>query len=98
MLTAGTMVRVRADWPEFAAPAHIRTPHYVRGRTGEVVRHLGTFRNPEDLAFARPAAMRELYHVRFDGSSLWGDAREGASAADDVVVEIFDHWLEVAPE
>ena len=36
-------------------PVHIRTPHYVRGVMGEVVRHLGDFPNPEDLAFARPA-------------------------------------------
>jgi len=96
MLAPGARVRVRSDWPEFRAPAHIRTPHYVRGLTGEVVRHLGDFANPEDLAFARPAAVRALYHVRFDMAAIWQEAdRNGA--ANDVLVEIFDHWLEAAP-
>ena len=92
MLTAGDAVRVRDDWPEARGPCHIRTPHYLRGRVGKVVRHLGDFRNPEDLAFARPAAVRPLYHVAFDPRSIWPDA--GAS---EIVVEIFDHWLEPVP-
>ena len=46
---------VRDDWPEARGPAHIRTPHYLRGRNGTVVRRLGAFPNPEDLAFGRPA-------------------------------------------
>ncbi len=61
----GDAVVVKNDWPETRGPAHIRTPHYVRGRTGRVVRALGRFPNPEDLAFARPAAERSLYHVTF---------------------------------
>ena len=91
-LAAGTRVRVRDDWPETRGPCHIRTPHYLRGRIGEVVRHLGDFPNPEDLAFARPAARLPLYHVRFDPRTVWREALAG----DDLLVEIFDHWLEVA--
>ncbi len=91
MLSAGSTVRVRDDWPETRGPCHIRTPHYLRGRTGTVLRHLGDFRNPEDLAFARPAAMRKLYHVAFAPSSIWPDAVGG-----EIVVEIFEHWLEPA--
>ena len=56
MFAAGDTVRVKDAWPEARGPVHIRTPHYVRGVTGEVVRHLGDFANPEDLAFRRPAA------------------------------------------
>ena len=44
---AGTRVRVRDDWPETRGPCHIRTPHYLRGMMGTVVRHLGDFPNPE---------------------------------------------------
>lgn len=88
----GAQVRVRNDWPETRGPAHIRTPHYVRGRTGTVVRGLGSFNNPEDLAFARPAPPRALYHVRFDPVTIWPDCRGG----DTVQVEIFEHWLEPA--
>ena len=56
MIADGTRVRVRDAWPERDGPCHIRTPHYVRGRVGHVVRALGTFPNPEDLAFRRPPA------------------------------------------
>jgi len=46
-LAPGAQVRVRNDWPEARGPCHIRTPHYLRGHTGTVVRRLGAFRNPE---------------------------------------------------
>ncbi len=91
-LAPGTHVRVIDDWPEARGPCHIRTPHYVRGRRGEVVRHLGDFPNPEDLAFGRPASVRPLYHVRFGSAELWPDGRAG----DDLLVEVFGHWLEAA--
>ena len=64
-LAAGTPVKIRDDWPETRGPCHIRTPHYLRGRNGVVLRQLGTYPNPEDLAFARPAAVIPLYHVAF---------------------------------
>ena len=89
---AGTRVRVRDDWPEARGPVHIRTPHYLRGAHGTVVRALGAFKNPEDLAFARPAPPRALYHVRFDPEPIWRDGRAG----NDLLVEIFEQWLEPA--
>jgi len=89
----GTAVRVRDDWPEARGPAHIRTPHYLRGIDGTVVRRLGIFPNPEDLAFDRPAKSVPLYHVAFDPASVWPDAR----STDELLVEIFEHWLEPRP-
>jgi len=86
----GDAVIVKNDWPEAHGPVHIRTPHYLRGHKGRVVRRLGAFRNPEDLAFARPAATRALYHVAFPMRELWPEGGE----TDDVVVEIYEHWLE----
>ena len=83
-------MRVKNDWPETRGPCHIRTPWYLRGEQGTVVRHLGDFANPEDLAFARPAAKLPLYHVRFDQPSLWHEGHTD----DEVVVEIFSTWLE----
>ncbi|MBV9735059.1 MAG: nitrile hydratase subunit beta [Acidisphaera sp.] len=88
----GAEVRVRFDFPEARGPAHIRTPHYVRGRIGRVVRTLGAFRNPEDLAFARPAPVLPLYHVAFDRHAIWPDAAPG----EELLVEIFGHWLDAA--
>jgi hypothetical protein len=89
MLTPGVTVRVRDDWPEARGRCHIRTPYYVRGRTGRVVRQLGAFPNPEDLAFVRPAATLPLYHVAFDQRTLWPEAASG-----EILVEIFEPWLE----
>ena len=88
MIAPGTCVRVRDDWPETRGPCHIRTPHYLRGRPGTVVRHLGDFPNPEDIAFERPAAVLPLYHVRFAQAAIWGEG------GDDLLVEIFEPWLE----
>lgn len=90
MLAAGEAVRVKDEWPEMAGPVHIRTPYYVRGLVGEIVRHLGDFPNPEDLAFARPAETCPLYHVRFRKGSIWPEAKPN----DEVLIEIFGHWLE----
>ena len=39
--SSGQKVRVKLDWPETRGPCHIRTPHYLRGEHGTVVRHLG---------------------------------------------------------
>jgi nitrile hydratase subunit beta len=91
----GAQVRVRLDWPE-AGPqrVHIRTPHYLRGRIGVVERRFGTYPNPEDLAFARPASPKPLYQVRFDQAPLWPEA--GASSADTIVADLYEHWLEPA--
>ena len=88
----GTRVRVRDDWPETRGPCHVRTPHYLRGEVGEVVRHLGDFPNPEDLAFARPAPRLPLYHVRFALPAIWPEPRAG----DELLAEIFAPWLEAA--
>lgn len=92
LLTPGTTVRVRDDWPETRGPCHIRTPHYLRGATGTVECHLGAFPNPEDLAFARPAARLNLYHVSFAPDAIWPEGRGG----DAIVVELYETWLEAA--
>jgi nitrile hydratase len=89
----GAKVLVRDDWPETRGPVHIRTPHYLRGRSGTVVRELGTFPNPEDIAFARPAPLRTLYHVAFPQDALWPDGRADTT----LLVELYEHWLEPAP-
>ena len=92
MFAAGATVRVKDDWPETRGPVHIRTPHYLRGMQGTVVRQLGTFPNPEDLAFARPAGNRTLYHVAFAQPSVWQEGHDG----DELLVELYEHWLEPA--
>ena len=87
---AGARVRVTDAWPERLARLHLRTPHYVRGRSGTVQGALGAFPNPEALAFNRPGEPRMLYHVLFDQPPLWGEGEGG----DDLLIELFEHWLE----
>ena len=58
-----------------AAPCTSARRITCAGTTGRVVRHLGDFRNPEDLAFARPAATLPLYHVAFDAAQRSGPTR-----------------------
>ncbi|HEU0222931.1 MAG TPA: SH3-like domain-containing protein [Paracoccaceae bacterium] len=73
---------------------HVRTPAYLRGRTGIVERELGAFPNPELLAYRRPGAPVRLVRVRFTMAELWGAAAE--NPADMLDAEIFAHWLEPA--
>ena len=90
MTSAGTKVRVKTMTP----PGHIRAPFYLRGKTGEIERILGRFKNPEQLAYGLPASEKILYRVRFSMAELWGDAAENPT--DTVDAEIYDHWLEEA--
>ena len=79
-------VRVRSDMP----PGHIRTPSYLRGKTGVVERILGPFPNPEALAYRQPADQQPLYRVRFRMGDLW----DNSDRPDDTLeAEIYAHWL-----
>ncbi|MFY9237446.1 MAG: SH3-like domain-containing protein [Roseovarius sp.] len=87
----GERVRVKAMMP----PGHVRAPAYLRGKTGEIERSLGAFKNPEQLAYALPASHKNLYRVRFTMAELWGAAAE--TPQDVVEAEIYEHWLERLP-
>jgi nitrile hydratase beta subunit-like protein len=86
----GDPVRVRRAFP----PGHIRTPFYIRGKSGRIERLCGSFANPEELAFGRhglPAL--PLYGVRFAQRVVWPDY---GGSADTIDIEIYEHWLEPA--
>lgn len=87
----GDRVSVRRAFP----PGHIRTPHYVRGKSGTVERICGSFANPEELAYGRNGLpVRPLYRIRFLQREVWPDY---AGRADDTIdIEIYEHWLERA--
>lgn len=84
------LVRVRTMMP----PGHIRTPAYLRGKIGEIERELGSFGNPEELAYNRHGDQRDLFRVRFTMAEVWGDEAENPD--DTLDAEIFAHWLEPA--
>ena len=90
----GTRVTVRNDWPEAkGAKVHIRTPHFVRGKTGRIETLIGEFGDPEFLAVGKPAAKLALYMVVFDRADLFPgtDARNETLTAD-----LYENWLELA--
>lgn len=86
-LTVGEQVRIKSMSPL----GHIRTPHYLRGKTGVVERVLGPFNNPEQLAYMVPAAQRTLYRVRFEMGHIWPDAEAPQDTLD---AEIYEHWID----
>ena len=83
----GDRVRVRRAFP----PGHVRTPYYTRGKEGEVIAIAGTYHDPEELAYGRGGALVPLYRVRFSQEELWGASEQ---PADDLVVDLYEHWLE----
>jgi hypothetical protein len=88
----GDRVWVRDD----ERPGHIRTPHYIRGKTGSIEAVHGVFRNPESLAYGGDGLpKRTLYSVEFKQSEVWPTRYQGA-AHDRIYVDIFEHWLEPA--
>lgn len=85
----GSRVRVRSLFP----PGHVRTPYYIRGKTGVIERVLATFPNPEERAYGKSGLPGQpLYRVRFLQREVWPDY---TGPVDDTVdVEIYQHWLE----
>jgi nitrile hydratase subunit beta len=86
----GDAVRVAKAYP----PGHVRTPRFVRGCRGTVIRDFGKYPNPERLAYGmsgQPAL--SLYQVLFRMDMVWQG--EGAyEAGDTVTADIYEHWLE----
>jgi hypothetical protein len=86
---AGDCVSVREAYPI----GHLRTPYYVRGKSGVIERACGAFPNPEELAYARSGLpARPLYRVRFLQRDLWPDY--AGQPIDVLEVEIYQHWLQ----
>lgn len=75
-------------------PGHIRTPWYIRGKTGWIERVHGDFLNPESLAYGRDGLPRKtLYLVGFNQSDVWENL---PGSKDKVLVDIYEHWLDPA--
>ena len=87
---AGDRVRVKAN----ERAGHVRTPAYVRGKSGWIERVHGEFRNPEQLAYGRDGLPRRaLYLVGFRQTDLWQRCY-AESPRDNLYVDIYEHWLE----
>jgi nitrile hydratase len=87
----GQRVRIRDDYP----PGHIRTPFYIRGKVGHVVRALGEFKNPERLGLGLDGTPKKvLSKVRFQQTDVWPNYN--GPVHDTVDIDIYQHWLEKA--
>ena len=88
--SAGDKVIVKVLNP----PGHIRTPMYLRGKRGVVLKDSGAWKNPEELAYGRDGLpLRVNYWVQFGMDEVWSG--KGVYApADTIVAEIYEHWLE----
>ena len=87
-----TRVKVSARMPI----GHVRTPAYLRGKTGVIERTLGPFADPERLAYGQKARPLTLHRVRFTMAELWGAAAENPT--DTLDAELYETWLEPAPD
>ena len=88
---SGDWVRVRAGSPTH----HYRTPTYIQGKRGRVVALCGAFPNPETLAHGGTGLPQmPLYRVEFPQTEVWSEYH--GSAADTVLVDIYEHWLDPA--
>jgi hypothetical protein len=77
---------------ELRKAGHVRTPFYVRGKSGEILELCGWYLNPEDLSIGHTGGpVVALYRVRFRQVDLWPDYV--GAAHDALCIEIYDHWL-----
>lgn len=84
----GDRVKVRME----DRPGHIRTPWYIRGKSGWIEGVHGEFLNPESLAYGRDGLPRRtLYLVGFNQADVWSNPGGGE---DKVLVDIYEHWLD----
>ena len=75
-------------------PGHVRTPVYLRGKTGWIERDLGPFPNPEQRAYGFGGDPLPLIRLRFCMADVWGPDTENPD--DTIDAEIYGHWLEPA--
>jgi hypothetical protein len=86
----GDRVKVRFE----DRPGHIRTPWYIRGKTGLVEQVYGEFLNPESLGHGGNGLPKKvLYSVAFQQADVWEDY---SAKGDKLLVDIFEHWLDPA--
>ena len=75
-------------------PAHHRVPSYAKGHVGVVERVCGTHANPERCIRGDGKPFQRIYRVRIPQTDLW--APYEGSDGDNLEIEIFEHWLELA--
>jgi hypothetical protein len=87
----GARVRIRVGSP----PGHFRTPEYIQGKVGVIMKVHGAFRNPESLAYGGDGLPKQfLYLVSVDQTQIW--QQYPTAPQDKLLIDIYEHWLEPA--
>ena len=74
-------------------PVHVRTPGYLKGKSGWIEAMIGPFPSPEDLAYGLSGLPeRTLYKVGFKQADLWEDYQ--GPAEDILYADVYEHWLQ----
>jgi nitrile hydratase len=89
--SAGAAVIARNIHPH----SHTRLPRYVRGKRGTVVIDHGVFALPDTNSSGLGPHPQHVYGVRFSARELWGPH---AAARDTLQIDLFDDYLDAAPE
>lgn len=73
---------------------HVRTPFYLRGKTGVVVRSHGEFLDAEKLAVGLPGLPATvIYQVAFDFQEVW-TGTENPVGSTIILADLQDNWLD----
>lgn len=91
-LGVGDQVRVRRMRPE----GHHRCPRYVRGVLGVVERVAGEEHVPAPAPGEAPGPLETVYTVRFDSTDLWGDQADAGQPPFELMIDLWDRYLEPA--
>jgi hypothetical protein len=91
IFSANDRVKVSVRYPI----GHYRTPIYLRGKSGVIVRVVEQYINPEEEGYGKDAGdVIWLYEVKFSQTELWPDY--SGKASDHLQLEIYENWLEKA--
>ena len=88
----GDRVRVRRMRPE----VHHRCPRYVRGAIGVVERVAGDEHVPRAGPGQPDGPLEAVYTVRFDSTELWGDRREAGEPPYELLIDLWERYVEAA--
>ncbi|SIS18847.1 nitrile hydratase subunit beta [Williamsia sterculiae] len=87
--SVGDVVRVRDDSPH----GHTRRARYIRGRTGTVSAHRGSFIYPDAAGNGLGENPEHVYTVKFTSDELWGP--EYADPKGSVYFDVWDPYIEL---
>lgn len=90
--SVGQRVRIADRTPG----VHHRVPAYAKGRVGTIERVCGAHGQPEHFIRGDGKPFTRLYRVRIPQVDLWPEY--SGTRHDKLEIEIFEHWLEDAPE